>query len=271
MRHPTPSVRNTAPADNKKIPDRFPPGNLSLYAVAMSGAGKFITKHKRSIAITASLSMHVFLFCVLAISSASTLADKTLKGDGQAEVEGIELDLVGLHDSAEAMAQAYQPPAPQTPRMSSFMQMADTDSPPPDWAIKASMPVAKPLSEALGENPFQPQPQSPAQTAAAKTSTEAHVKVSDRSNPTPNDLWKAIAPCWNRIADKNTLPVTLEVSFSPMGNLAKPPVIRRDQSKRITDQMLRSESQAITALAQCGPYLMIFGQENVQVAFPKKG
>lgn len=214
--------------------------------------------------------MHALLFCALAISSASTLADKTLKGDGQAEVEGIELDLVGLHDSAEAMAQAYQPPAPQTSQMSNFMQMADTDSPPSDWAIKASASASKPLSEALEENPFQPQSQSPAQAAAAKTSTEAHVKVSDRSNPTPNDLWKAIAPCWNRIADKNTLPVTLEVSFSPMGNLAKPPDIKRDPSLRINNQMLRSESQAINALAQCGPYLMVFGQENVSVRFPPK-
>jgi len=235
----------------------------------MNGAGRFITKHKKSVAVTASVVLHVLLFCALAISSASTLADKTLKGDGQAEVEGIELDLVGLHDSAEAMAQAYQSPAPQTPQMSGFMQMADIDSPPSDWAMKASTPAPKPISEALGENPFQPQTQSPAQpAAAAKTSTEAHVKVSDQSNPTPNDLWKAIAPCWNRIADKNTLPVTLEVSFSPMGNLAKPPVIRRAPSQRITDQMLRSESQAITALAQCGPYLMAFGQENVQVGFP---
>lgn len=200
------------------------------------------------------------------------LADKNLKGDGQAEVEGIEIDLIGLHDSAEATAQAYQPPAPQTPQMSSFMQMVDTDSRPSDWTLKTSTPAPQSISEALGENPFQPQSQSPDQSAAtAKNSTEAHVKVSDRSNPTPNDLWKAIAPCWNRIADKNTLPVTLEVSFSPMGNLAKPPVIRRDPSKRITDQMLRSESQAIEALSQCGPYLMVFGQEGVQVAFPRQG
>ncbi len=254
----------------KKIPDRFPRGNLSLYAITMSGAGRFITKHKKPIAVTVSVAMHVLLFCALAISSASKLADKTLKGDGLAEVEGIELDLVGLHDSAEAIAQAYQPPTPQTPQMSSFMQMSDTDSPPSDWDMKASTPAPKPLSEALEENPFQPQSQ-PQSAPPARSSTEAHVKVNDRANPTPNDLWKAIAPCWNRIADKNTLPVTLEVSFSPMGNLAKPPVIRRDASKRITDQMLRSESQAITALAQCGPYLMAFGQENVQVGFPRKG
>jgi len=239
----------------------------------MNGVGRFISKHKKAIAVTTSVAMHALLFCALAISSNSMLADKTLKGDGQAEVEGIELDLIGLHDSAEAMAQAYKPPTPpQSPQMSSFMQMADTDSQPSDWALKTSTPVLQSISEALGENPFQPQSQSPAQSAAAaKNSTEAHVKVSDRSNPTPNDLWKAIAPCWNRIADKNTLPVTLEVSFSPMGNLAKPPVIRRDPSKRITDQMLRSESQAISALAQCGPYLMVFGQENVNVGFPKKG
>ena len=237
----------------------------------MSGFGKFITKQKKSIAIAVSVSMHILLFLALAISSQSTLADKTLKGDGDAEVEGIQLDLIGLHDSAEAITQAYERPEPQPPQMASLMQMADTDSPPSEWATKASAPTPKSLSEALGENPFQPQQTTPAQTAAARNSSGAHVKVSDRSNSTPNDLWKAIAPCWNRIADKNTLPVTLEVSFSPMGNLAKPPVIRRDPSKRITDQMLRSESQAISALAQCGPYLMVFGQEDVSIGFPTKG
>jgi hypothetical protein len=238
--------------------------------MGMSGVGNFISKNKKGIAISVSVAMHALLFCALAISSNSQLADKSLKGDGEAEVEGIQLDLVGLHDSTEAMAQAYQPSAPQMPQMASLMQMADANTPPSEWSLKSSTPAPKSLNEALGENPFQPQSQPQAQSApAARNSNEAHVKVSDRSRPTPNDLWKAIAPCWNRVADKNTLPVTLEVSFSPMGNLAKPPVIRRDPSQRISDQMLRSESQAITALAQCGPYLMVFGQENVQVAFPK--
>lgn len=266
-----PVLPEIGPSRNKKIPDRFPRGNLSLYGIGMSGAGHFISKHKKTIAISASVTMHVFLFCALAISSASSLADKTSKGDGQSDVDGVEIDLLDLHDSAEAMANAYQPPAPQTPQMSSFMQMADTAARPSEWTIKSETSNPKSITEALGENPFQPQTGTPAKSASAKNSTEAHVKVSDRSNPTPNDLWKAIAPCWNRIADKNTLPVTLEVSFSPMGNLAKPPVIRRDPSKPINDQALRSESQAITALAQCGPYLMAFGQENVRVSFPKKG
>jgi hypothetical protein len=238
--------------------------------MSMSGVGNFISKNKKGIAISVSVAMHALVFCALAISSSSQLADKSLKGDGEAEVEGIQLDLVGLHDSTETMAQAYQPPSPQTPQMASLMQMADADTPPSDWALKSSTPAPKSLNEALGENPFQPQSQTQS-AAAARNSTEAHVKVSDRSNPTPNDLWKAIAPCWNRLADKNTLPVTLEVSFSPMGNLAKPPIIRRYPSQHISDQMLRSESQAIAALAQCGPYLMVFGQENVSVGFPKKG
>lgn len=237
----------------------------------MRGIGHFISKYKKTIAVTASVVMHALLFCALAISSASTLAGKTVQGDGQSEVEGIEVDLLDLHDSAEAIAQAYQPSPPQMPQMSSFIQMADTNAHPSEWALKASSSSPKSISEAVGENPFQPQNTTPGKSAVAKNSTEAHIKISDRANPTPNDLWKAIAPCWNRIADKNTLPVTLEVSFSPMGNLAKPPVIRRDPSKQITDRALRSESQAITALAQCGPYLMVFGQDNVQVGFPRKG
>jgi len=64
--------------------------------------------------------------------------------------------------------------------------------------------------------------------------------------------------------------VTLEVSFSPLGNLAKPPVIKRNLQSHITDRMLRSESQAITALSQCGPYLNAFGQDNVVIQFPGK-
>lgn len=84
-----------------------------------------------------------------------------------------------------------------------------------------------------------------------------------------NDLWKAIEPCWRRVADKSTQSVTLQVSFSPLGNLAKPPTILRTPGTHIDDRLLRSENQAITALAQCGPYLMAYGQQDVKVVFPR--
>jgi hypothetical protein len=82
------------------------------------------------------------------------------------------------------------------------------------------------------------------------------------------DLWQAIEPCWLRLKDKNTLSVELVVSFSPLGNLSKPPVIKRDPGRMVNPQMLRSETKAIEALSQCGPYLMAVGQQTISVRFP---
>ncbi|CAL4869741.1 hypothetical protein MMA231_04033 (plasmid) [Asticcacaulis sp. MM231] len=220
--------------------------------------------NKRLLAVTVSIALHALLLVGLIPSSGSTLANVSTTGEGESEAEGIRLDLVGIEDDGAAPARAFQAPAAQSSPMDTFMQMTDTTAPSSETPSNISNP-AKSISEALGENPFEAQP-----GAAARTAAENHVNANNTSVKTPNDLWKAIAPCWNRIADKNTLPVVLEVSFSPMGNLAKPPTIRRNTSMPITDQMLRSESQAISALSQCGPYLMVFGQENVSVGFPKK-
>ncbi|HTN41926.1 MAG TPA: hypothetical protein VLZ84_12285 [Asticcacaulis sp.] len=226
-----------------------------------------LMKYRRPLAIIASLGLHALLISALTISSASEFADKTVEGDGRSDVQGVEIDLLGLHDSAAAMAQAYEPPAqPQNSPLDAFMQMTDPAPTLTETSVEKS-PAAQSITEALGENPFTPQDE-PA--GAPKSSIEAHIKTQSSDHQTPNDLWKAIAPCWNRIADKNALPVTLEVSFSALGNLSKPPVIKREPFIEVTDRMLRSESQAISALSQCSPYLMAFGQTGVQVHFPGK-
>ena len=214
---------------------------------------------KRPLAISVSLALHALLLMAFAMTTASNLANVTAKGDGDA-VQGVEIDLVGVHDSSNPKPVVAVPP--ETQRMNEFMQMLATPTIVVDTAVAKPNP-AKSISEALGENPFE--------AKAAKTSEEAHVKINDHNNKTVNDLWKAIAPCWNRIADKNSLDVTLEVSFSAMGNLSKPPIIHRNPGVSLDDRVLRSESQAISALAQCGPYLMAYGQEHVEVSFPKKG
>lgn len=231
----------------------------------MSGGTNGLSKHRKSIAVTVSVGLHALLFCAFTVSTSSELSNIALTGEGEADVQGVELDLMTPDDSASAMAHVTQPLPPPASRADAFMAMTDVGQAPFDFPSSPSSP-AQSLSDALGENPFDA---SQSAQPASKARDEAHVKTSDKAHQTPNDLWKAIAPCWNRIADKNTLPVTLEVSFSPIGNLAKPPVIRRNSSVRISDQMLRSETQAISALAQCGPYLMVFGRDNVQVGFPK--
>jgi len=206
------------------------------------------------------------------MSSNSTLSNLDLKGDGASSVEGINVRLVDLHDASKLSSSTppkAPPPPPEVKRMNDFMKMVTPVTPPNQTSPSKPTPT-KSLTEALGENPFK-QREAPAHASAPKSSEAAHVKVNDNTTKSVNDLWKAIEPCWKRVADKSTLNVTLEVSFSPLGNLSKPPVIRRDPGARINDQTLRSESQAISALSQCGPYLMAYGQQNVQVSFPNPG
>jgi hypothetical protein len=86
-----------------------------------------------------------------------------------------------------------------------------------------------------------------------------------------NELWNAIAPCWNRVADNNSLPTKLKLSFDASGGLAAPPEIERDPDAPITDESLKSEAQALQALSECGAYPMAQGQQNVVVKFPQGG
>ncbi|EGF92854.1 hypothetical protein ABI_12920 [Asticcacaulis biprosthecium C19] len=211
-------------------------------------------------AATLSVALHLLALSALTLSSASDPSPVKLEGEGISDLEGLEVDLVGLVDSFEPPAV----PAPTTAEM--FSDMTESD-PAPSSAEDSFTPSKKPLSlaEALGGNPFQPDsaPQS-------RTADESHVRADNRTNKTPNELWKAIEPCWNRVTDKSTLDVTLEVSFSPLGNLARPPVIKRTHGALLNDRVLRSENQAITALAQCGPYLMAYGQDQVEIQFPSR-
>ncbi|ESQ90229.1 hypothetical protein ABAC460_10800 [Asticcacaulis sp. AC460] len=83
-----------------------------------------------------------------------------------------------------------------------------------------------------------------------------------------DDLWAAIAPCWRKVLDEHTVPVTLEVTFSAGGGLAEPPVILRGEASASDPKRLVSESKAIQALAECGAYPMAGGQSHVSINFP---
>ncbi len=104
-----------------------------------------------------------------------------------------------------------------------------------------------------------PHNKSPVEGAAASSYNEGQ---------TANELWKAIAPCWNRLANASTLPTRLELSFDDWGELAAPPEIERDPNAPITDQSLQSEALALQAVGQCGVYPMARGQHGIMVLFP---
>ncbi len=177
---------------------------------------------------------------------------------------------VDLYQPASVPPMPAAPPKPPPPQpLAAFAAMSDPVVAASPTPLSAPAP-AKSLSAVFGKDLFAPSPASPPKAETQHPSDqESHVKLTDQSNrTTPNDLWKAIEPCWKRVVTRDTEGVTLSVSFSPLGNLAKPPVIERPNGAHLDDRRLKSESLAINALAQCGPYLMAFGQSDVSVQFP---
>lgn len=104
--------------------------------------------------------------------------------------------------------------------------------------------------------------------APSDSKAEAAAGAHGQNGQSNTDLWNAIAPCWNRITDKNTLSATLTISFAEDGGLAEAPIIERDPEAAITDQSLQSEGKALAALSECGPYPMAIDQQNITVVFP---
>lgn len=108
-----------------------------------------------------------------------------------------------------------------------------------------------------------------AASLAARPAAEA---VESRQSSDPAQLeagvWAAIAPCWNRLASRSTIPVKLTLSFDTKGELAAPPEIERDPNAQITDQSLQSEALALQAVAECAPYPIVRAEQNLQIVFP---
>lgn len=196
-------------------------------------------------AILLAVGLHLGLMLAFGLSSKPDLTIEGFEGQGTLANTGAEM----------AMDVSLVEAAPMVPAISTKTPLFDKfralNSEPSSVTPLAASRPAQSLAQALGES--------------AEPS-----KTSPRNAPSP-DLWKAIEPCWQRVADKDTVPVTLEITFSPLGNLARPPVIKRAPGAALSDDLLRSESQALAALSQCGPYLMAFGQSGVAVTFPKGG
>lgn len=226
--------------------------------VRMPGLKSFLTRHSRPLAVIGSLALHVAVVVMLIQPSSGALSELDTRMAGEDNVEGID---VSLFDTATEAAAPADMASQFTPMLDATADDGWTPSDTPK-------PSPQSLADLFGEASPEQKPQA---RTASPSDSETLVSIDGRKSKTMNDLWKAIEPCWRRVADKNTVSVTLSVSFSPLGNLSKPPVIVRETGASLSDKRLRSESLAITALAQCGPYLMAFGQSDVNVRFPGPG
>ena len=71
---------------------------------------------------------------------------------------------------------------------------------------------------------------------------------------TGGGLWGQIAPCWDRLPQVSTVPVTLEVRLNSKGLIAAPPKIVRPDGSAPSETRLISEARALAALSACVPY-----------------
>ena len=222
-------------------------------------------RQRQVVAIAISLALHVCLVLSL-LPSTTSLSASVGAVTGLGNVNGIGTAVTLVDVSELAPPKVSQPEAPEISaedlqaKEASDTTEAASDSAAPEEA-KPSMP----------DN----QKETAASTAQAVTDAPSDGKRSatagafGHNGQTNIDLWNAIAPCWNRITDKDTLSATLTISFADDGGLSEPPVIERDPNAPITDQSLKSEALALQALAECGAYPMARGQRGITVQFPR--
>ena len=215
----------------------------------LSRLNQAMSRRRRAVAVAMSLGLH-FLFVVAFLYHAvDGLNGPGYGGEGTSVGRGMAIDLVSS-EAFHHMALAVKPPSPDSDEKLEALQTAAAETPDALTTVDTS-------PQLLIDNDSSPD-------SAAPSGSAGDGGVGNVGD----DLWGAIAPCWKRLADKNTLPVTLEVSFAADGNLAKPPVIDRNTEGNDA-QAQRSEAIALAALSQCGAYAMADNQENVIVNFPR--
>jgi hypothetical protein len=81
-------------------------------------------------------------------------------------------------------------------------------------------------------------------------------------------LWPQIEPCWDKLPNVSTVPVTLEVSVNDKGQIAVPPKIVRPTTVAADQMRLIAEARALAAVTACVPYHVAAGTpRTVRVDF----
>jgi hypothetical protein len=93
------------------------------------------------------------------------------------------------------------------------------------------------------------------------------------SGSSAGGLWGQIKPCWDRLPNVSSVPVSLEIVLSDRGQIAVPPKIIRPDSGAPDERRLISEARALAAVTACMPYhgsLLADAQRVFRVDFAAK-
>jgi hypothetical protein len=222
---------------------------------------------RRAAIFAASAAVHVGLFFIAFSRLAGDLVSAGDAGGGPQgpvfAVTLVRLPAPVVSDRAEAASQA-QPfliklrktaategiPVPVDQRPSQFAALADR-------LASRTEATSSSAFRALADR-VQPQGAyvqdyhlSDARSQKARTDTGADGD-SNRSASTGR-LWGAIEPCWRNMGFRGQVPVVVDVAIDGRGGLARPPTVVRSSTALLSEVRLKSEANALAALAACMP------------------
>ncbi len=243
-----------------------PEGWRDTVAAWANPALAWLQRRRKPVAIVGSVVLHLLalLFLLPQAQTPGGFAGGAGGNDSGAG-EGISLDLTALNDASKDALTVKTTTPEDADIVAPIDQLMVADAQP--------QPQLSDLSDAVAQTTPQATPQPQPQAAEANAQEAAAAAGGPgQGGTTAGDgdaLWAAIAPCWRKMASADALPVQLSVSFAADGNLAVPPDIVRDPEHPVDMTGMRSETQAIQALAACGAYAMAAGKQNVRIHFPK--
>jgi len=92
---------------------------------------------------------------------------------------------------------------------------------------------------------------SDARSRKARTDTGTDGETSNAAST--GALWGAIEPCWRNLGFRGQVPVTIEVALDGKGGIRRPPTVVRAPTALLSEVRLKSEANALAALAACMP------------------
>ena len=237
---------------------------VAVYDKALSRVDRYTLKQRRVIAVAISLFLHLGILLLILPSQKGFLSIGTT-GLGDINGAGTAVTLVDASELTSPQAAQEQVEAPTEDQAKPVAPPSDAEVP----DVEAPAETTKTTEPAKEQDATtEQQPVSSDSQVPSNSTTQASAGAFGQNGETYTDLWNAIAPCWNRIADVKTLPAKLTISFSPDGGLSAPPVIERDPDAEITDESLHAEAKALQALSECGAYPMAKSLQSVTVKFP---
>lgn len=221
---------------------------------------------RRSAIFAASALFHVLLFLTVFSRQAGSLVSGAAAGGGpEGPVFAISLVRVSATRAAEDPTTAAQL------RSLALKARADATEGLPIAIARRSDPLAalaqrlaqaaQPLPSNYHALADRTQPQGSAaarevQTPDLRATGEignAHSDAGDGREASTGALWGAIEPCWRNLGFHGQVPVVIEVQVDDRGGLRGPPKVIRDGTALLNEPRLKSEANALAALAACMP------------------